>query len=261
MRRFIVGWLLLPALAAAAAPAVQYEQRIGQQLPMDCLVVDESGTARTLGSLFDGKPMVLYFNYFRCPELCSLVARGTVDALRELGPSVGRDFGVISLSIDPSDTSEIARTRHEEAVRLYGRTGAATGWHTLVGSSASIAALTSAAGFHYVYDAKSRQYVHPSGVLVVSPKGVVSRYFLGIDFLPKRLAGALQDARENRLGETSFNLLFICFDGDSPQGRYGRLIWGALWVSVTSTMIAVFGGIVWMLREERAARENEGGMA
>lgn len=261
MKRALFAYLALPCFAVAAPAGVRYEQQIGRQLPMECPVVDETGRVRRFGSFFDGKPVVLFFNYFRCPELCSLVASGAIDALRRLEPSIGRDYEVVSVSIDPSDTPDMARAQHERAVRGYGRAGSDAGWHTLVASPGSIRALTSAAGFSYRFDERSRQYSHPSGLVLVSPRGIVSRYFLGIDFPARDFDLALRRAGQNELGRPVFDLLFICFDGDSPQGRYGRIIWSVLWVSVALTVGFVFGGIGWMLWRERMYRVKPEGRA
>jgi protein SCO1/2 len=253
----VIG-LWLAGNALAAPPGVRFEQRIGQGLPLDVVFTDESGHARPLRTFFGRGPVVLYFNYFRCPELCSLVGQGTVDVLRELEASVGRDYTVVSISIDPGDTPEMARSQQERLVLRYGRRGSSVGWHTLVGDRAAISALTDAAGFHFAYDPRSRQYAHPSGILLVTPAGVISSYFLGIDFPAPKFATALRRAGENRTGGAVFSLLFVCFEGGSPQGRYGRLIWAALSVSVALTAAGVFGGILWMLRSEREARAGMG---
>jgi protein SCO1/2 len=256
----VIG-LLLAGNVWAAPAGVRFEQRIGQGLPLGAVFTDESGHPRPLRAFFGRRPVVLYFNYFRCPELCSLVGQGTVDVLRALEASVGRDYTVISVSIDPGDTPEMARSQEERQVLRYGRRGSSAGWHTLVGDPAAISALTDAAGFHFAYDPRSRQYAHPSGLLLVTPEGVISSYFLGIDYPAPQFAAALRRAAENRTGGSVFSLLLVCFEGGSPQGRYGRLIWVALSVSVALTVAGVFGGIGWMLRSEREARSRMEGAA
>jgi protein SCO1/2 len=256
MKLFAIAGIAAALVIRAGAegtPDVRFEQRIGQQLPMNIVFTDEGGNARPLGSFFNQKPVILFFNYFRCPELCSLVAGGAVDALRQLKPTIGRDYTVISVSIDPGDTPEMARSQRQHEVQRYGRTGTSAGWHTLVGSPASIRALTAAAGFHFVLDPRSRQYAHPSGLVVVTPRGVVSSYFLGVDFPAPQVVSALRRAGENRTGSSVYSLLFICFEGGPPQGEYGRLIWLALSVCVALTVAVVLGGILWMLRNERRA--------
>jgi protein SCO1/2 len=248
---YIFGFvLLLSARAASVAAPETFEQRIGQALPLDTVLFDEHGTARPLRAYFGRRPVVLFFNYFRCPQLCSVTRDGMLDVLRQLQASVGRDFSVVSVSIDPTDTAAMAALQQEEAVGRYGRTGAAGGWHTLTGNSAAIQAVATAAGFHYTYDPRSRLFGHPSGLVVVTPGGIVSRYFLGVDFPAPAMATALERAAANQTGEPVYNLLFICFQGGGPAGPYGRLIWIVLTGSVALTVAGVFGGIAWMLHRE-----------
>jgi protein SCO1/2 len=246
--------LALTGTAFAAAPEIGFEQRIGQQLPMDAVFTNGEGKALPLRSYFRDKPVVLIFDYFRCPELCSLVASGATDALRQLEATVGRDYSVVTVSVDPTDTPEMARSHQMDQVLHYGRTGSAAGWHVLVGKPSDIQALAEAAGFHYRYDPRSRQYAHPSGLVVVTPKGIVSTYFLGVDFPADQMAPALRRAAAEKTGSSVFSLLFVCFQGGSPEGRYGGLIWTVLSVSVALTVAGVFGGIAWMLRQERRHR-------
>jgi protein SCO1/2 len=257
MKRLLL-FLALPALAASASTpvpdAVGFEQRIGEQLPLGTRLTDARGVSRPLGDYFGRRPVVLIFNYFRCPEMCSLVSGGAIDALRAIRPSAGGDYEVLTVSIDPTDTPAIAAERERQDVAHYGRTGASAGWHTLVGGQARVAALADAAGFHYRYDPRSGQYAHPSGIIIVSPRGVVSRYFMGVDFPAGDLAEALRNAGANRTGDSAFSLLFVCFQGDAAQGRYSRVIWVALWASVAATLLGVFGGIAWMVRQERRAQ-------
>jgi len=247
-------------LAAQAPP--RYEQRIGEQLPLATPLVDESGRSAPLAEAFAGRPVLLVFGYYKCPQLCSVIARGVVDSLREMQPSVGRDFDVAYLSIDPTDTPADARLERATAVRAYGRGAATAGWHYLTGPEAAMRAVAEAAGFAYRYDPLTRQYSHPSGFVVVTPQGVVSQYFLGIDFDRKEVAAALARAARGETGKPVFDLVLECFRGDFVAGRYGKLIWRVLEASVILTVIILFGGIGRMLWQERAAaRFSEGGSA
>jgi protein SCO1/2 len=248
---------LMSAGRAAAPGDVAFEQRIGAQLPLGTVLTDASGRSRTLGEYLGGKPAVLIFNYFRCPQMCSLVASGAIDSLRTLKLSAGADYEVLTVSIDPTDTPAAALVQQNQDLGRYGRPGAAAGWHTLVGAADQVGALAAAAGFRYHYDPRSRQYAHPSGILVVSPRGVVSQYYLGVDFAAPDLAAALRTAAANRTGDSVFSLLFVCFQGGAEQGQYTRIIWIVLWASVLATLAGVFGGILWMLGQER--RRSRGG--
>lgn len=250
---FVVA-MLLPELASAAPPSgVGFEQRIGEKLPLALTFTDTAGHRRQLAEFFDHQPVVLYFGYARCPQLCSVVADSTVEALRRLERSVGRDLQVVTISLDSAEPRREARATEKLAIGRYGRTGAAAGWHYLTGDGSAIDAIARAAGFHYRLDPSTHEYAHPSGFLVATPDGVISRYFLGIDFNPQDVAAALNRAADGGTGRSVYDLLLLCFHGDAIGGRYGTLIWRALEVGVTLTVIALFGGIGWMLHLERRA--------
>jgi len=246
--------LFFPPLARADVPvtAVRYEQRLGAQLPLDVVLRDETGAPRALRTFFGPRPVVLAFGYFRCPQLCSVVADGTITALSRVRPLAGDAYDFIYVSIDPTDTPADAWQHRADAGRRYGRTPVlGAGFHYLTGTQAALDRLTAAAGFHAVYDPRSKQYAHPSGFVVVTPSGVVSRYFLGVDFDPAELATAIKRAAAGQQGESVFDLLLLCFRGETISGRYGRAIWLSLETAVAATVLTLAGGIVWMLRNER----------
>jgi protein SCO1/2 len=227
----LLGLTGIASRAFAQVPLV-FDQRIGAALPREAPLVDESGRTAPLGSYLRGRPLVLIFGYYKCPQLCSVVERGVVDSLRELAPSVGRQFDLVYLSIDPTDTPADARIERATAIRAYGRGDATAGWHYLTGPETAVRPVADAAGFAYRYDPRSRQYAHPSGFIVVTPAGVVSQYFLGIDFAPKALADAIARAAKGKTGPPVFALVLECFRGDFVAGPYGRIIWRVLQVAV-----------------------------
>jgi len=207
--RLLIGFLLTGIVGLHAKPApfgneVRFDQPIGQSLPLSTEVIDVAGARHRLGDYFHDRPVVLYFGYANCPQLCSVVADGTVAALRQIRRAVGKDVDVVAISIDPAETAAAADARVREAVHRYGDPRAISGWHYLRGDDVAIRAITDAAGFHFVYDARSRQYAHPSGFVVVTPQGVISRYFLGLDFDAAEVARAVDRAANGKIGEPVF---------------------------------------------------------
>lgn len=259
---FIAGFLFAVAVlqAAPASPldAVRFEQRIGNRLPLETQVVDPDGVERPLGAYFRDRPVVLYFGYAACPQLCSLVADGTVAALRQIAPAVGQSVDVVAVSIDPGETAAAARGRVTEAIHRYGDPASVAGWHYLRGSEAAVRAITDAAGFHFIHDSRSNQYGHPSGFVVVTPAGVISRYFLGVDFDATDTARAIHRAAEGKTGEPVLDLLLRCFRGDGSVGPYGVLIRRVLATGVIGTVLILAGSIGWMLRAEWKAARRPG---
>ena len=147
-----------------AAPQVLNEvgidEQLGGQIPLDLHFRDENGTEVALASLFPGdRPVVLSLNYSDCPMLCTLVLNGLVDGLEELSWTPGREFDVISVSIDPLETPQRARLTKQKYLRDYGRPETAAGWHFLTGTQENIQRLADAVGFRYKYVEKDKQYV------------------------------------------------------------------------------------------------------
>lgn len=259
----IISFLAILALGvssrAAEAPfggEVRFDQRIGEPLPLSVEFTDLAGHRAPLRSFFRGKPVVLYFGYARCVELCSLVGDGTVTALRQIRPEVGKDLDVVAITLDPDESASATAARQSDAIRRYGHPASASGWHFLRGDDAAIHAVANAVGFHYVFDPRSRQYAHPSGFVVVRPDGVISRYFLGADFEAAEVARAINDAARNRSGSRVLDLLLLCFRGEGGGGRYTAVITRVLAGAVLATVLALGGGIAWMLRQERRTRKS-----
>jgi len=125
---------------------VSIRQNLNAQLPLDLMFRDESGKVVRLRDYFHGKPVLLNFMYYRCPMLCSMVMEGISSTLTELKFDVGKEFEVITVSIDPRDMPREAASKKDKYVKRYGRLGAANGWHFLTGHESAIRALTNAAG-------------------------------------------------------------------------------------------------------------------
>jgi protein SCO1 len=247
-----------PAPASAIAPPaalskVGFDQHLDWQIPLDATFTDENGRAVKLGDYFGRKPVILVLAYYRCPMLCTLVLNGLVQALREVPFDVGREFNVLTVSFDPRETTALAAAKKKSYISSYGRPGAAAGWHFLTGRQESIARLTAAAGFRYVYDAKADQYIHTSGIILLTPQGKISRYFYDIHFAPRDVRLGLVEASVNRIGSPVDQVLLYCFHYDPAIGRYSATILNlARLVGVLS--IAAVAGMVWILA--RRGRQN-----
>lgn len=245
------------AYSAPPVAGISFEQRIGERLPADVRLRDENDRTVMFGELLDHRPAVLIFGYSRCPQLCSVVSNATVETLRNVTATAGSDFSVVYVSIDPTDAARDFAAMKRRDVGRYGRTGAGAGWHYVGGDTHAIRRLTNVAGFHFTYDDRQKLYGHPSGFLVLTPDGRISRYFLGVDFDAKDVAGALERARDGKTGQSVYNLILVCARGLGVTGKYGRIIWGSLEAAVILTVALLFGSIGWMLWQERKRRIPE----
>jgi protein SCO1/2 len=239
---------------ASAIPAplrqLAFDQRIGEQAPLDVTLRDESGRADSLRSYLDGKPAVLAFVYYECPMLCTQVLRGLSSTIKVLGLEPGVDFDVILVSIDPRETPEVAARR--KASHLAREDAAHTaGWHFLTGDEPEIRRLADAAGFRYAWDEATQQYAHPAGLAVLTPDGRFARYLFGLEYGPRDLRLALVEASEGTLGTAVDAFLLYCYHYDPMSGGYGLAIMNALRVAGVATVLALGGFVAIMLRRER----------
>jgi protein SCO1/2 len=225
----------------AALREVGFDQNLDRRVPLDTSLVDEAGRTVRLGDYFGTRPVVLLFAYYECPMLCTQVINGLASALGVLTLEPGKDFEVITISIDPRDTPATATAKKAAYMQRYKRPGAEAAWHFLTfrpGDAVSIERLTEAAGFRYVWDEQTQQFAHPSGVIVLTPD----------------LRLGLVEASAGTVGSPVDALLLYCFHYDPMTGRYGLVIMRAIRLAGAATVLALGSFIFVMVRRERRAR-------
>ncbi len=258
--RIAIAALLLAASAFAqsnsATPPelpgkVAIAQNLNAQLPLDLMLRDETGRVVRLGEYFNhGKPVLLNFMYYRCPMLCPMVMDGVTNALTELRFDIGKEFDVVTVSIDPRDTPEQAAAKKEIYVKRYGRFGAANGWHFLTGNESAIKRLTNIAGFQYAYDPKTDQFAHATALITTTSAGRVSRYLFGFEYKPRDLRLALVEASGGKIGTATDAILLLCYHYDPANGRYSRTAMNFVRAGGVATMLGLAGFIFVMIRRE-----------
>jgi protein SCO1/2 len=248
----------LPASAAPAALRdVGIDQRLNEPVPLDLTFRDEAGQPVTLGSLFRGKPVILSLVYYRCPMLCTLVLNGLLRAMRALPFDAGQEFDVITVSFDPTDTPALAAQKKATYGEQYRRPSAADGWHFLTGDAAAIEQLTRSVGFRYRSDPEHQQFAHAAGIEVLTPKGIIARYFFGVEFAPRDLKFGLMEAAENRIGSPIDQLLLFCYHYDPSTGRYSSAVLTVIRAGGVLTLLALAGFVVWAVRRDRRSARRD----
>ena len=268
-RLALFALLLLPAvrLGASGAPGspppdaplppppikdVGFDQKLGEAIPLDLVFRDEAGESVRLAKYFGKRPVVLSLVYFNCPMLCGMTTDGLVRSVRSLRFEPGTDYEILSVSFDPRETAEMASEKKRTVMAQYGRKSGPGGWHFLTGDAASVAALTSAVGFRYVWDAEQKQFAHATGITLLTPQGRIARYFFGIEYPAKDLRLALIEASEERIGNVVDQLLLLCFHYDPKAGRYTATVRNLVRAGGLITLVLVAGFVTIMLRRERA---------
>lgn len=246
------------ALSPNELNRIGFDQHIGQTISRGLRFQDSEKQTIAIGELLNKKPTLLVPGYYHCPMLCTLINDGLIEALQELRFDVGRDFNVINVSIDPNETPSVATVRKREYLKRYGRAGAARGWHFLTGDKQTIAQLANEVGFRFQYDPGSHEYAHPSGFLVLTPEGKISRYFFGVNYDAKELRGAIITASKGQRGSVITQLILLCYHYNPVTGKYGALVLNVLRAFGLATVLLLAGWIGWMCRRtpETPATEN-----
>ena len=198
----------------------RFEQRLNEQVPLDLEFRDEAGQAVRLGSFFTGKPVILAMIYYSCPNICSIAVEDLIEKMRDVGFLLGKDYQVVTVSIDPRETPTIAAEKKAEFVKHYNRSGAENGWHALTGEDAMIQRLARSIGFSYAWDPNLKEYAHPSGVTVLTAQGKISQYLYALVYSTTDLRLGLVRASENQIGSLVDKILLRCYQFDPLTGRY-----------------------------------------
>lgn len=222
---------------------VGIDQKLNNQIPLDLVFRDETGSGVKLGQYFGEKPVILVLAYYDCPMLCTMVLNGLLHSLKELKFNVGQQFDVVTVSFDPTEKPSLAAAKKAIYVGLYDRPGAAAGWHFLTGDEPSIHQLAQAVGFHYNYDPETRQYVHATGIMVLTPQGRLAKYFYGIQYPAGNLRLGLVEAAQGKIGSPVDELLLYCSQYDPATGKYSVIISHVLKIAALVTILSL-GGLV-----------------
>ena len=223
----------------------------GVVLPMQSALVDENGKSITLGELFtDGRPKLVQLGYMKCPMLCGLALNGLVRGMQGLDWSVGDQFDVLFISINPDETFELAAAKRKGYAAEYARAGGEKGWRFLTGSEASVRGIANAVGFPY-RKMDNGEYAHPAAVFVVTGDGRLAQYLPGVTQSPSDLRLALTDAGEGKLGSTFDQFVFWCHQFDPSKGGYVLWAYRVMQLAGSVTLLAL-GTVVWMLLRNEA---------
>ena len=165
---------------------IDIADRLGNKLPLDVSLTDHDGKSIRLGDYFSGdesgKPVLLVLGYYSCPMLCSLVLNGALDALKNVDLKPGKDFRLVSISIDPRDSVEVAKSKRDSYLKSYELKEYANGIQFHVADAEQSKRVADSVGFGYRWDEDTEQYAHVAGIFFVSPDGTLTRTLYGLTF-------------------------------------------------------------------------------
>jgi protein SCO1/2 len=220
----IVILIALPCLAFTQAsiqginPAKEAEigviEKLGDTIPLDLKFFNENDQEVTLRQLID-KPTILSFVYFDCPGLCSPLLSGVSDMVSKLDMTLGKDYKIITISFNTSDTPEKAVEKKQNFVQKISKENR-NSWIYLTGNQENINTITKAVGYNYI--SQGLDFAHPSVLIVLSPTGKITRYLYGLIYLPFDVKMAIIEAQKGISRPSINRVLEYCF-AYNPSSR------------------------------------------
>ncbi|MBL8148806.1 MAG: SCO family protein [Blastocatellia bacterium] len=240
---------------------IKITEKLNTKIDLNLTFVDESGRTVALSEYFNkGRPVVFNLVYYGCPMLCGLVLKGVTNGLKQIPGNPGIDFEVITISIDPKETSSLAAAKKDAVLTDYGRPNAGTGWHFLIGQEANIKAIADQVGFGYRYDEKQQQYAHAAVTMLLTSDARISRYLYGLEYQPRDLRLGLTEAAEGKYGSTIDKFLLFCFHYDAKAGSYVFFATNVMKAGGVLTILILAFVLVnlWRQDRDRVGRTKEG---
>lgn len=223
----------------ANAKGIDVEDRVGEFLPLELMFVDEKGVKAPLRKYFGERPVILTLNYSDCPGLCIAQLDQLVETLRALrGDGLGTDYEIVTVSIDPTETSSKATRTKSKYVGMLRDSDAEQHWHFLTGKQAEISKLADSVGYRYTYDKANKRYNHPAVTYFVSPNGRLCRYLLSLGVEPEQLKLAVAEANEGKLTfSVADAFIQFCYLYDPEANRY----------TASAKRLMAFGGAAFVM--------------
>ncbi|MEX0928743.1 MAG: SCO family protein [Balneolales bacterium] len=233
-------------------------EKLGDVVSGDILLINEEGKEVSLSAyLNNGKPVILNLVYYECPMLCNLILNGLQKGVSELSWKPGEDYDILSVSISPDETHEVASMKKDNYMKALGMPGAEAGWNFMTARESQVKKLADEVGFGYEYDEESGEYLHASTLIFLSESGTISRYLGGIDYPELMLRNALYDAADGRIGSAVDRMVLYCFKYDPDKDSYVPFAQNIMKLGGLATILVLgsFLGIFWV-REKKYTNPN-----
>ena len=231
-------------------PEVGIIEQLGKTLPLDLTFKDSDGKDVKLQDLIT-KPTVLSLVYFHCPTVCKPLLGAKTDVLDRIDLVPGKDYNILTISFNENETPANAKTIKDHFLERSTKKIPPEAWHFLTGDLKTIHALTDAVGFYFKRDGED--FIHPTGLIMISPQGKITRYFNGLAFLPFDVKLGLIEASEGKVGPTISKILLYCFRYD-PNGK--RYVFDILKVTGTVTLFFLVIFVAWLVISTRLKRRH-----
>ena len=226
-------------------------EHLGEKIPLDLEFKNDRDQLVKLSHYFNkGRPVLMTLAYYRCPMLCTFVLNGLVKSASSLPYIPGVEYQMVTISIDPTETVELAAAKKKNHVAALKKPGVEDGWDFLVGEGKNSKALAEALGFVYYYDEERNEYAHPAVSFVLTEDGTISRYLYGIEHKEQDLRLALLEASEGKIGNTLDKFILYCYHYDPSAKGYVLFAGNVMRFGGIITVLLLVGALFILWRKE-----------
>lgn len=246
-------------------------EKLGSRVPLDARFRQQDGNVVTLGEVLgqDALPTILTFNYSECPMLCNLQLNGLTNVLPQLTERkdgalfyLGEQYRIVTIDLEPhEDLGKLNKMREKYLARLpeAQRDDARRGWTYLVaehpGDAASIRRVAQAVGFSYTYVKERAEWAHPASLIMLSTRGIVTRYVHGIEFAPDVMRDSILKAGASEPA-TAVGFMNRCYHYDPNANNHSRVGVLALRIGAAGFVVLLLSafGVMHVIRKSRGLR-------
>jgi len=222
------------------APPIGISEKLGQFIPLDVELYDESGNLVQLKSIIN-KPTLVAFVYYRCTGICTPLLNDVAKVVEKMDLEIGKDYQILTVSFDYTERPEMASDKKDNYLSGIKKTVNPNGWRFFTGDSVNVHRFTDAMGFYYQQSGK--EWIHPTALIAVSPEGKITRYLYGIHQLPLDVKLAVMEASQGHSTPTISKILNMCYTYD-PEGKHYVFnfvhVGGVVIVGLVALFVVVF---------------------
>ena len=220
--------------------SIDVDNRLGETISGNIQVLDQDNNNFELNDYFSNKPTVLVMAYYECPMLCSMVLNGLSAAINGSSLTPGEDYNVLTVSIDPDETSQLSKEKKNNYINNYFSDYDRDFWTFTTTNIENIKQLTSELGFKYSYDINTKQYAHPAVIYVITEDGTISHHLFGVSPSANDLTLAINEAAGGKIASVFDKILLYCYRYNPDAGTYSLVATNVMKLAGVSTMFAMF---------------------
>ena len=231
--------------------SIDVNNKLGDKLSGTIEIVDQDNNTVQLNSLFNNKPTILVMAYYQCPMLCSMVLNGLSSAINESNLNPGEDYQVLTVSIDPSEKSDLSKEKKNSYMMNYFSEVESDFWIFSTADSINIEKLTDELGFRYSYDKNTKQYAHPAVIYILTEDGIISRQLFGVNPTATDLTLAINEASTNSISSIFDKMLLYCYRYNPDAGTYTLIATNVMNLAGASTLVVMLSFLSFFWYRER----------